>query len=83
MRWGELKLLEKLGEISNLERQVVFRFELNGVLICKYLADFVYFTKDKRVVEDRKNPYLRKKDGVYRIKNKMMKAFYGIDIYES
>lgn len=30
------------GEIRNLRQQVPFRLCVNGVLICRYIADFVY-----------------------------------------
>lgn len=33
---------EHAGEIANLRRQVPYKIFLNGVYICKWLADFVY-----------------------------------------
>ena len=77
-----LILAEKAGEISGLEFQKVFRFEVNGKLICKYIADFSYQRNEMAVVEDCKAPFLRK-NPAYRIKNKLMAALYGIDILES
>lgn len=71
-RYSELKLLERAGEISDLQRQVKF------TLIPKsederpvfYIADFVYEEKDgKRIVEDVKG--YRTKD--YIIKRKLFK----------
>lgn len=71
-RYCELKLLERAGEISDLQRQVKF------TLIPKqederpvfYIADFVYEEKGgKRVVEDVKG--YRTKD--YIIKRKLFK----------
>ena len=42
-RYGELKLMEQAGLIELLETQPVYRLEVNGKLICKYIADFEYF----------------------------------------
>ena len=44
-RWRELKALEQAGQIRNLRRQVSYRLEVNGKLICKYIADAVYKEK--------------------------------------
>lgn len=41
-RYIFLKNLERMGEIKNLRCQVSFDLEVNGVLICRYIADFVY-----------------------------------------
>ncbi|TGV15807.1 DUF1064 domain-containing protein [Mesorhizobium sp. M8A.F.Ca.ET.173.01.1.1] len=65
-RYSELRLLQRAGQISNLEVQPAFKFEVNGrpVLIrsngypngrqAKYVADFAYWDGEKRVVEDSK-----------------------------
>ena len=81
-RWGELLLLEMRGSIRDLEKQVTFRLEVNGQLICKYIADFVFVENGVRVVEDVKSPITRK-NPTYRIKNKMMKAIHNITIRET
>ena len=78
-RWQELKLLERAGELSRLERQVKYKFEHNGVKLGSYIADFAYFTKQERVVEDVKGAATAKLP-MFRMKAKMMKAFYGIDV---
>ena len=75
-RWCQLKLLERGGVIRNLERQVRFSFDLNGVHICNYFADFAYFENDERVIEDRKGV----ETDVFKLKAKMMLAFYGIKV---
>jgi hypothetical protein len=41
-RWGELKLLEKAGQISALARQVRFELRVNDIAIGLYVPDFVY-----------------------------------------
>ena len=92
-RWNELKLLEKAGEISDLERQVKF------VLIPKqyskkeitktgkpkvaerevsYVADFVYKKGDEVVVEDAKGF----RTDEYILKRKLMLYIHGIEIRE-
>lgn len=77
-RYGELKLLQIAGQISDLRRQVPFELVVNGVLVCKYVADAVYVERGEQVVEDAKG--IRTRD--YRIKCKLMKACHGIDIRE-
>ena len=51
-RWEELKIKERIGEISNLERHVPFPLMVNGIQIGKYEADSVYIENGKRVIED-------------------------------
>ena len=93
-RWCELKLMQRAGEIKDLERQVKF------VLIpaqytpfvnkkrkllereCVYIADFMYWEKDDngwtKVVEDTKGF----KTPEYIMKRKLMLKEYGIRIRE-
>jgi len=85
-RYGELKLMLKAGEIGELELQPQYRLYVNGVLICRYIADFVYIDNAAsskaqdfvRVVEDVKGM----KTAAYRLKKKLMKAIYGIEVQE-
>jgi hypothetical protein len=52
-RWEVLKMLERAGGISRLERQVTFPLMVNGIQIGKYVADFVYYWPNSdRVIED-------------------------------
>jgi hypothetical protein len=84
-RWMELQLLQKAGEIKDLERQV--RFELipkqDGERPCYYIADFVYtdLKTGEKVVEDVKSEATRK-DKAYIIKRKLMQFRHGIKIRE-
>ena len=41
-RWGELKLLERAGEISELRRQQPYPLKVNGRLVTTMVLDFVY-----------------------------------------
>lgn len=89
-RWQELKLLQRAGEIHDLQRQVPFvliptQKDEHGKVVereLKYIADFVYLANDgtgwRRVVEDVKGL----KTEVYRIKKKMMLYRLGIRIQE-
>lgn len=87
-RYGELKLLEKGGYISNLRLQVPFELlpnqkDIDGNVIerkVRYIADFVYFDRQKgqEVVEDAKGV----RTDVYRLKKKLMLDKYGIQIKE-
>ena len=88
-RYSVLKLLERSGEISDLQLQRKFTLigtqrDRDGKILERpvvYMADFVY--KDKTgamVVEDTKAPPTRTKD--YVIKRKLMLSIYGIRIIE-
>lgn len=85
-RYGQLKMLERAGEISALELQHTFILALPVVLngrkkpALRYVADFCYNTADGfPVVEDCKGH----KTAVYRIKQHLMKSIFGIDIKET
>ena len=90
-RYTELKLLERAGEISNLELQPKYRCEISGKLICTVIPDFRYTDLRKLgpqgqvgcvVVEDKKSPITRK-NPVYRIKKKLLEALFpGVEIVE-
>lgn len=81
-RYAELKLLERGGIIKDLKTQV--RFELipknkNGRAVY-YVCDFAYTENGVLVVEDVKSQPT--KTPVYRLKKRLMKEVYGIDIKE-
>lgn len=77
-RWGELQLLEKVGEIQHLRRQVRYDLTVKGVRVGQYVADFVYTKHNRTVVEDAKGVRTQ----VYRLKRKLMQAIYDVDIVE-
>jgi len=77
-----LKERLRKGEIRDLEFQKTIRLEVNGYLVCKYIADAVYYENDVYVIEDTKSAFTAKLP-VYRIKKKLVKAIYGIDIKET
>lgn len=75
-RYTTLKLLERNGAISDLKMQQSYRLEINKVLIARYIADFTYNENGKFIVEDFKGV----ETGIFKLKKKLMKALYGIDI---
>lgn len=78
-RYRELKLMERAGLISELQLQVNYPLEVNGQKVSTYRADFVYVENGKTICEDVKGMVL----DVYRLKRKMLKAQYGIEILET
>lgn len=77
-RAGELRWLVQAGEITDLRAHPVFDLVVNDVLIGRYEADFQYRRKGRLVVEDVKGV----RTPVYRLKKKLMKAVWGIEIHE-
>lgn len=82
-RYEKLALRLKAGEIGNLEFQVAYDMIVNGQLVTRYVADFRYLlvATGEMVVEDVKSKATRI-NRVYRIKKKLMKAIYNIEIKE-
>jgi hypothetical protein len=81
-RWAILKLRERAGEISHLERQPVFYFIIKGEPLKSasgrklfYKADFSYFEGEKRVVEDVKSEPTR--TDIYKLKKALVEHIYG------
>jgi acyl-CoA thioesterase FadM len=78
-RFRELRVMVRVGEITGLRLQVSFKLVVNGVLVCRYRADFVYVERGVRVVEDCKGFRTRE----YEIKKRLMRAVWGIEIRET
>ena len=82
IRWCELRILERAGKISCLQRQVKYELipKQKGERACTYVADFVYIDSDgNKVVEDTKGV----RTDAYRIKRKLMLWVHGIRIKET
>jgi hypothetical protein len=79
-RYRELRLLVKANQITALDIQPNFPILVKDVPICRYVGDFAYldYRTGRRIVEDVKGV----KTPVYRLKKKLVKAIYGIDIQE-
>lgn len=77
-RYKELRLLERAGEISNLELQPRFllqdKFKKNGKTYRKieYVADFKYIENGKTIVEDVKGM----QTDVFKLKHKIFEKVY-------
>ena len=89
MTWFiNLENMQKLGKITELERQVefvlieTFRVNRKTYRKTKYIADFTYKTPDgKYHVVDVKSEATRK-DKTYQLKKKLLAWKYGIEIEE-
>ena len=84
-RYKELCLLERAGQITDLQTQVKFVLipsqRVKGKVVerqCAYIADFVYKENGQTVVEDTKG--FKTKE--YILKRKMMLYFHGVQIKE-
>ena len=84
-RYCELRLIEKSGAITDLQRQVRFVLlpvqRVDGKVVeraCTYIADFVYKERGETVVEDVKG--VKTKD--YIIKRKLMLYIHRIKVKE-
>lgn len=87
-RYKILKILEKSGHIKELKLQVPYIFYCisEPSLDCKkmftYYADFTYcVANNSLVIEDVKSK-ATSKIAVYRLKKKLIEAYYGIKITE-
>lgn len=83
-RYLQLKELQELGTIGELELQPAFPCRVAGALVCTYRADFKYRILPGQLgtrvlVEDVKGMVT----GVYAIKKKLVRALYpGVEIVE-
>lgn len=77
-RYGELKLLEKAGEIRHLELQPAFPLTAHDRKLATYVADFRYQQNGAVIVEDVKGMLTP----MYRLKKKWVQLQYGIEITE-
>lgn len=80
-RYTQLWLMQRAGEILDLELQPEFPVEINGIRVFKYVADFRYVDRatGETIVEDTKGY----KTPVYRLKKICVEAGYGIKILET
>lgn len=74
-RYGELKLLERAGEITHLQLQPSFPLEVQGKKIGRFTGDFAYVEHDTCVVEDVKSPATAN-NTAYRLRKKLFRALW-------
>lgn len=81
-RYRDLRLMERAGYIRNIELQPRYNLVVNGQNCGFYKGDFRYEVTEtgKSVTEDVKSPAT--KTPVYRLKKKLVKALYGVEIVE-
>lgn len=78
-----LDCLAKKGDIVKIEDQPVFDIVINDTKVCKYKADFRVTYKDGSVeVEDVKGLKKGAAYQIFRLKKKLVKAIYNVDIIE-
>jgi hypothetical protein len=81
-RYGELKLMERAGEIEGLKLQPRFVISIDGEDICTFVADFSYMSLQivpaRQIVEDVKGV----RTPVFKLKKKLMLAVLGIEVVE-
>lgn len=77
-RYGELRLLERDGQIAGLELQPRYPLKVNGKLVTTYVADFRFREHGALVVEDAKGMRTQ----AYIIKAKLFAAIHGFQIRE-
>lgn len=76
--YAALKLRERANEVTDIELQRWYDLIVNGVLVARYRADFVFFDRiccARRIV-DTKGVVTRD----FRMKQKLMKACHGLEI---
>ena len=78
-RYSHLVMMERAGKIQHLRRQVPYRLVVEGTLVCRYIADFVYFQDGKRIIEDFKGV----RTPEYKLKAKLFRALTGVKIRET
>lgn len=80
-RWCELRILEKAGKISGLQRQVKFELipKQEGMRAIHYIADFTYYEDGNFIVEDCKGY----QTDVYKMKKRLMLWVWGHRIRET
>lgn len=75
--YGELKILEMAGEISEIRVHPVFKIEINGIAVCKVILDFSYLDVNGRDVHvDVKG----NDTALSRLKRRMVEAAYSINV---
>jgi hypothetical protein len=77
-RYIELRMLQTIGEITDLLLQIPFELNEGGSYSLKYVADFTYWVNGRYIVEDVKGF----RTAVYKKKKALMLKIHGIEIKE-
>lgn len=78
-RAEELDTLKMYGDIVEVIPQFPMPIFINDIKVCTYFADFKVTYKDGRIEYEDVKGF---KTAMYKLKKKMVKAYYGIDILE-
>ncbi len=84
LRFRELKILDKAGNIRNLVLQPRYEIRINNMKICTYVGDFSYEQgisgglSWESILED----YKCVLTPIYKLKKKLVKAVHDIEITE-
>jgi hypothetical protein len=72
-------LLQRVGDVVKIEREVRFELVVNGVFVCAYVLDFRITWKDGRVdhVDTKSQATMT---ALFRIKSQLMLACHGIEV---
>jgi hypothetical protein len=83
VRYSELLLLQRAGEITSLEPQVECKVVINRKHFCTFTVDFYYVDKRRNVAvyEEIKSSGTAK-DAAYRLRRKAAELFHGIVVTE-
>ena len=88
-RYGELKLMERAGEISQLTVHPRYSLDVDDEHICDYEADFKYLSHVSPLAKSLGYPEMIVEDvkgmrtAVYRLKKKLMLAILRIEVRET
>jgi hypothetical protein len=77
--YHQFKMLERAGQITDLQRQPRFILAVNDVEITKYKADFEYTEKGQRHVIDVKSEATAKRRDFHLVR-RLMRACHGIEV---
>lgn len=82
-RYRELRVLERVGAVENVQCQPQFYITRDGQVIATYRADFRYLDRRTRqwVIEDVKSEATRRKEA-YRLRKALVESQYGVLIQE-
>ena len=81
LRYRTLQVQQRAGAITDLQLQPVYPVVINGKKVCEYRGDFKYNRGGIPVVEDCKGTLNSKyHDPVFKLKQKLIQAIYGIEI---
>ncbi len=78
MRYMELRIRQRAGEIQGLELQPKWPIVIEGVKVCTVIGDFAYYDlrEKRRIVEDVKGM----DTPVSKLKRKLLLAIHGVDM---